>query len=244
MQESAYIEMYQCEDTHWWFSARRVILKKILDSFIAKQAQQTILELGCGTGGNLALLNQYGEVFALEANQSACDMAKTRAIGNIKQGFLPNIPFENNFDLICLFDVLEHIDDEIAVLNTIKQKLNTKGQLLLTVPAYQFLWSAHDVAVNHKRRYTQKSLLALLKQAGFTIQYASYFNTWLFPLIYIIRLIHNITQKKQGTDVAMPSPFMNKLLFFIFKSEAYLLPHITLPFGVSIIVSATKESKD
>ncbi|MFZ2726715.1 MAG: class I SAM-dependent methyltransferase [Methylococcaceae bacterium] len=242
MQKQAYLEMYQYEDNHWWFVARRHILEKLLNSFF-KQTNANILELGCGTGGNFQLLAQYGNLYAMEFDNDACDMAKTRGIGTVIQGVLPEpIAFKENFDLICMLDVLEHIDDELATLQQVHLKLNEKGILLITVPAYMFLWSSHDEAVNHKRRYLKSQLVKLLENAGFKINYASYFNSFLFPVIATVRFLNKLLAKKEGTDVSMPSAIVNNCLLNIFAFERYLMPKFSLAFGVSIVVVAEKSN--
>lgn len=242
MQKQAYLEMYQYEDKHWWFVARRHILEKLLNTYF-KQTTANILELGCGTGGNFKLLAQYGNLYAMEFDNDACDMAKTRGIGRVIQGVLPEpIAFKESFDLICMLDVLEHIDDELATLQQVHLKLNEKGLLLITVPAYRFLWSSHDEAVNHKRRYLKSQLTTLLKNAGFKIRYASYFNSFLFPVIATVRFLNKLLAKKEGTDVSMPSALVNNCLLNIFAFERYLIPKLSLPFGVSIVVIAEKSN--
>jgi SAM-dependent methyltransferase len=241
MQKDAYLEMYRYEDSHWWFVARRIILEKIINSYLINKEPRNILELGCGTGGNFELLARYGKLYAIEFDSDACAMATSRAIATVVQGVLPApIPFEQSFDLIAMLDVLEHIDDELATLKQVAIKLNTQGRLIITVPAYLFLWSAHDEAVNHKRRYLKSELIAVLEKAGFKIIYASYFNTLLFPIVAGVRFLNKLLGKKQGTDVSMPPAFVNTLLLKLFASESYLIPKVSLAFGVSIVVVAEK----
>ena len=241
MQREAFLEMYHNEDRHWWSISRRMIVQKVLDSYLPDRDTRRILEVGCGSGGNLELLSKYGDLHAMELDDDAREMANRRGTCLVEKGFLPdNIPFTETFDLICMLDVLEHIDDDLRTLQEIRKRLNPRGKLLLTVPAHGFLWSAHDVALAHKRRYRKKQLIELIRISGFKTVYATYFNTFLFPVIAVTRFLHNALGKKGGTDVKMPSSFMNDLLIKIFSSEKLLIPRISLPVGVSILLVAEK----
>ena len=239
MERESYNDMYIHEDVHWWFTARRSILQKVLNQHCRYNNPKNILEVGCGSGGNLQMLKEYGDLFAMELDDNTREVANRRNICNVKKGVLPNdIPFDDRFDLICIFDVLEHIDDDLATLKSLRKKLNQKGTLFITVPAYMFLWSAHDEANHHKRRYTRKQLIDIVSESGLSVTYTSYFNTILFPIIATVRIINSILNKKTGSDVNLPSKAVNNLLKKIFSFEKTLLPTISFPFGVSIILIA------
>lgn len=238
MDKELYQHYFEHEETHWWFVARRQIIKKVLDTYapIQDSASNTILEIGTGTGGNLKMLSKYGKIYGMEMDQNACEIAKSRDICDVKQGKLPKeFPFDINFDLICMFDVLEHIEKDVETLNSIKKKLTHRGKIVLTVPAYQWLWSHHDVVNHHYRRYNQKTLQKVVSDVGLTVTYISYFNTWLMPIIASIRLIKNSLRLKENSDLSESNKYMNKYLTHIFASERLLMPKLTLPFGVSLI---------
>jgi len=238
VKREAFHEMFSAEDQHWWFVARRTIMAKILRSFSPGKVG-TILEIGCGTGGNLAMLSRFGAVCGMELDDEARALAESRKICPVQKGSLPDaIPRGQNFDLICLLDVLEHITDDLGALKAVGNKLAPGGKFLLTVPAYKFMWSAHDVELGHKRRYRRRELSALCQQAGFTVRYSTYFNTFLFPVIAGTRLVGRLGGGGGGTDVAMPPEMLNRLLAKIFAVERFLLPAISLPFGVSLLVVA------
>ena len=241
MQREAFLEMYHNEDHHWWFVSRRKIVQKVLDCYVPPKDSRSILEVGCGSGGNLELLSKYGNLRAVELDDYARGLANKRGICLIEKGFVPDgIPFTETFDLICMLDVLEHIDDDLRTLQEISRRLSPRGKLLITVPAYGFLWSAHDIDLAHKRRYRKKQLIQAVKRAGFSTLYSTYFNTFLFPIIAGTRFLKKALGKKGGTDVNMPSYFMNVLLTKIFSSEKLLIPGISLPVGVSILLVAEK----
>jgi len=241
MNPEAYTEMFSIEDRHWWFVARRAILRKMLDRYCPADDGRKILEIGCGTGGNLGLLAEYGSVWAMELDDAAIGMARQRGGWPIKKGSLPrDVPFAEIFDLVCLLDVLEHIDDDRTSLKAVFDRLETNGTVLLTVPACKFLWSAHDRALHHKRRYRKAELIAKVVAAGFRVEYATYFNTFLFPIVAMVRTLHNWTGAKVDTDVVLPARGVNLVLRKIFAAEKSLLPHFSLPFGVSLLVVATR----
>lgn len=254
MDARIYAEMAALEQRHWWFAARRKILDKMI-SALPLPADAHILEAGCGTGGNLAMLARHGRVYGMETNAQALELAaaKVTAVSaqpnqtldadcqpsvQIAAGRLPApIPFDGQaFDLIVLLDVMEHLDDDTAALRALRSRLKPGGWLLITVPAYPFLWSHHDELHHHKRRYVARSLRAVIDAAGCRVQYLSYFNTWLFPLIAAVRLMR--VGGRHGGDLTMPNKFANALLTQIFASERLLLGRVALPFGVSLLALA------
>jgi len=237
VDERIYSEMAALEQRHWWFVARRKIFDKLI-STLPLPANAQILEAGCGTGGNLSMLARYGEVFGMETNAQALILAAAKRKALIAEGRLPDaIPFPGQmFDLIVLLDVLEHLDDDAAALRALRARLKPGGWLIVSVPAFQFLWSRHDEVHHHKRRYVARNLRAAIKGADYRVQYLSYFNTWLFPLIAAARLAH--VGSGHSSDLSMPNKFVNALLRQIFSSERWLLGRITLPFGVSLLALA------
>ncbi len=243
MDKELYTQMSLHEDEHWWFVGRRKIIESVLDRFYKKPTANKILEIGCGTGGNLALLSKYGTLTAVELNDEAIAIAAKKNICPIHKGSLPdNLQLVDKFDLICMLDVLEHIEDDSGALNYLASQLNSNGMLLITVPAYMFLWSAHDEIHHHQRRYTRKELEGILIKSGLKIKYSTYFNTLLFPLVYSVRLAGKLINKDQASDVNMPTPVVNQILQFFFQLEKLILKLITLPYGVSILVIAEKNS--
>lgn len=238
MNPAAYLEMAETESRHWWFSGRRAILSKIIERMDLPQNSR-LLEVGCGTGGNLQMLARFGEVSALEmdANARAIASKKTNNLYDIRAGCCPNeIPFhDQHFDLICMFDVLEHIDQDTETLIAIKQLLKKNGRILVTVPAYQWLWGGHDEFLYHKRRYSATQLRKKIVAAGLRPVKISYFNTILFPLAAIVRLKDKLLGNLSATGTSVPPTFINKFFRALFGTERFLLERFNLPFGVSLL---------
>lgn len=244
MDREAYFNLSKYEDKHWWFTARRIIIDKVLKVHFPDRKNAKILEVGCGSGGNLELLSNFGIVHAMELDEYCIEIADKRNICHVKHGSLPDdLPFDEKFELICMFDVLEHIDDDQKALKTVSESLGDKGVLLITVPAYSFLWSSHDVALNHKRRYVKKRLVDILANAGLRSVYSTYFNTFLMPVVLLVRVFNNFVKKSRGDDLKPSSEFVNKLLSRVFSGEKYFIPSFSLPFGVSILIVAKKNNE-
>jgi SAM-dependent methyltransferase len=243
MDAQLYLQMAEFEQTHWWFVGRRVIIESFIKRLqLPKDIK--ILEAGCGTGGNLLMLSKYGEVSAFELNEEAQVLAQRYQIANVKSGVLPDqIPFsEQQFDIIILLDVLEHLEHDLAGLQALYKRLKTGGYLILTVPALPILWSEHDVQHHHFRRYTKKQLIEQAKKAGFEIKRASYFNFFLFPAILAVRLLQKLFKKKAQNDLSLSPIWINNLLVKLFGSESFLLKHISLPIGVSLVLTVMRNN--
>jgi len=238
VQPEAYIEMAEVQDAHWWFKGRREILRSVIGRLPLPESPR-ILEIGAGTGGNLAMLSQCGSVKALEMDDYARSIARERTAGqiDIRQGRLPDeIPFKEEFDLVCLFDVLEHVERDIDSLKAIRRMVSTDGCLLLTVPAYSWLWSIHDERLHHFRRYTARELKRKARETGWTVRRITYFNTLLFPLALVARMTDKIIPSQEPAGTGIPSPVVNSTLYRVFSMEKALLRAFNFPFGVSLMV--------
>lgn len=194
-----------------------------------------MLEVGCGSGGNLDLLSGFGRVDAIEQDATARATARARSGLGVRAGALPHdlpVP-DGDYDLVALLDVLEHVEEDRASLEAIGRKLRSDGRLLITVPAMPWLWSAHDAVHHHKRRYTRASLSATIAAAGLQVERIGYFNGFLFPLAVASRLWKAIVGDKSGDD-EMPAAPLNGALRRIFASERHWVGRVPFPVGLSV----------
>jgi SAM-dependent methyltransferase len=238
MHPSAYIEMAQTESRHWWFVGRRTIVESVIKR-LKLPANAKILEIGSGTGGNLNMLSQYGELSAVEMDATARSIALRNAADqvDIRQAVFPaEMPFrDTKFDLICLFDVLEHIDRDTEALIALKGLLAEGGRVLITVPAYGWLWSVHDEFLHHKRRYSRTELCRKVGVAGLRTTEITHFNSFLLPLAAVVRLKDKLLASRSSSGNSIPWKPINYLLKFLFSSERHILGRARLPFGVSLL---------
>lgn len=242
MEAFYYKEMAALQDTHWWYEGRRRILRTMIAQ-LALHERAHILEAGCGPGANLKMLDEFGHVSAFEPDEFAAGYAKDLSGLPVAQGGLPEpFPFPGSaFDLVCAFDVIEHIEDDAAAVQTLYDHTKPGGCAVFTVPAHQWMWSQHDEVNAHKRRYSRAGLRKVLEQAGYQIDIISYYNMWLFPPAALVRLIKKWTGLGDGkSDVSMPPKVLNNILCGLFASERFLLPLLPLPFGLSIIAVCRK----
>ncbi len=236
MEQPAYIQMKEKESLHWWFVARRLILSSVIRK-LSLPAGAKILEVGCGTGGNLKMLACFGEVYAFEMNPFARKYSEDLNCAEIEFGRCPDqIPFQNlRFDLICIFDVLEHIDRDLETLAMVKKLLTNNGSIVISVPSYEWLYGPHDQFLHHKRRYSKSGLINLIYAAQLKAIKLSYFNSFLFPLALVVRVKDRVIGHSATTALNLPRFFLNEVFKSIFSFERFLLQHLNLPLGLSLL---------
>lgn len=247
MDIEKYHEMERLEKFHWWFVYRQNILKFILKKYLSDLHKEAkILDIGCGTGGNIRLLKEnYENVIGLDNNDFALEYCKEKGLKNIIKGNLPDsIEVEDNsIDLILLFDVLEHIEEDEKSLSILKNKLKNQGHILLTVPAFSFLWSKHDEEFHHKRRYNIEEIKKILESQDFKIIKSSYLYFSLFPVVLIMRLLKKVFKPySKMDDFKLNNMFLNNFIVKFLFIEEFLLNYFDYPFGSSILILAKKES--
>lgn len=240
MNPLGYVEMAAVEERHWWFAARRAILADVIRRLRPPEGAR-VLEAGCGTGGNLSMLSGFGRLWAFELNEYARETAREKAGGlgvRLDAGRLPgDIPFDGErFDLICLFDVLEHVEDDAGALAALSGRLAPGGRILLTVPAGPWLYGAHDRFLGHHRRYSASTLGAAAKRAGLRRTRISHFNTLLFAPAAAVRVWEKTLgrgKKYEEANRIPPAP-LNALLRTMFAAERVPLRFLDFPFGLSL----------
>ncbi len=249
MDRQYYRDYFHLERGHWWFLARKKILEDQVEKFAANQHGYKILNTGAATGATSEMLAKYGTVISLEYDKSCCCFLREISGIPVVNDSITEMRFEDNsFDLVCSFDVIEHVQDSQKALSELQRVCRSSGHIFITVPAFMDLWSEHDLMNHHFRRYTVPVLKKIFqKNKHLSISYISYFNTILFIPIYLVRktlgMIRNTQIAKQinRSSCAPNFSIMNGLLQRIFYMESILLnKRWFLPFGVSIMAILKK----
>ena len=236
MDRIVFDRMAALDQTHWWYVARRAILADLIARTIQPPKDAHILEIGCGTGHNFPVLSRFGVVDALEVDDAARAIASERLGRPVASAPLPELPgiADSSYDLIALLDVLEHIEGDLAALSSIRAKLRPGGRILLTVPANEWMWSAHDSVHHHYRRYNRATLGKVAAAAGLRVDMMSHFNSLLFPLAAAARIAGKLTGRQEADDAQPPAP-LNALFKGVFGLERHLVGRVPLPAGVSLV---------
>lgn len=244
MNREEYDQMFRLEDEHWWFVARRNLLVRAVEQLAPdSNLVPRFLDVGCGTGGTLEKLVPFGEVVGLDMEALALSYCQRRGITQLVQASATAMPFaEGTFSAVVALDVLEHIPDDRGAAAEIARVLAPGGMLYVTVPAYRSLWSAHDVALMHQRRYVAHEVKTLLTGAGLEMVRLTYTVSLFLPLVWTIRtfrrlFLPNITPK---ADVALTPSAVNGLLRSILDVESSIALRTPLPFGLTVFAAARK----
>ncbi|MEW6735296.1 MAG: class I SAM-dependent methyltransferase [Acidobacteriota bacterium] len=235
--------MYTLENYYWWFVARRSLISEIVRKEVVAHGRGRIVDVGCGTGANLAAISHYGIGFGVDIAPEAISLCRARGLNELTISRLERLTYRSeSFDIITALDVLEHINDDLQAMGELYRICKPGGVLIVTVPAYGFLWSEHDEALHHRRRYTAYELRNKLMLAGFEIERCSYFITTLFFPILCIRIVQGIFKRSthpKTSHIQLPA-ILNQLLIWLLAFEKWLFHYINLPFGVSIVCTARK----
>lgn len=236
MMEHTYPILFEVEQAHWWYVGRR----RIIGSFVkdicrgVKDRAARILDVGCGTGANLLLLSQYGDAEGVDVSHDALSFCRERGLQKVRHGALEQLPYpDDSFDLVTAFDVVEHLDDDVAGLKEIRRVLRPGGRTLLFVPTFMFLWGLQDEVSNHRRRYRLPELERVLNEAGFEIERSTYANITFFLPILLVRKLMRLTGIRTATENTINVSALNGVFGWLFGLESIALRYMNLPFGVS-----------
>ncbi len=243
MEQHTYSIMYEVEGKHWWFTGRRHIIAGFVERACRDlgKLRPRILDVGCGTGANLQMLSRFGVAEGVDVSVAALDFCRARGLAEVKQGAAESLPYEDAaFDLVTGLDVVEHLDDDIAGLKEMRRVLRPGGRAVLFVPAFMFLWGVQDDISHHRRRYTLPDLKRKLREAGLTVERATYANLTFFAPILIGRQLMRLIGWRPASENNITISALNGLLGRIFSVESWWLRRLNFPFGVSIVCVAKR----
>jgi len=241
-----YQDFYNLEEKHWWFLGRRKIVFSLLRQYLPNKNQLEILDVGCGTGSTLKELEKRGHAIGVDISEEAVKFCKLRGCRNVYKIDNQGLFFEDEmFDVVVALDVIEHINNDCAALLEYYRVTKEDGILVLTVPAFNFLWGAHDEINHHKRRYVANELKSKVEKTGFAVERLTYFNTFLFPFVLLARMSQRVTKMVNGrykprSDLKLYHSGINDLLKTVFFLENRLLKEYSFLYGVSLLCVAKK----
>jgi SAM-dependent methyltransferase len=240
MERVVYEQMAELDQRHWWYRARREVLAELIRRKASPPPNARLLEIGCGTGHNLTMLGEFGAVEGLELDDIARGIAEQRLGRPVMSSPLPELSGvpEAAYDLVGAFDVIEHIADDQAALESIASRLKPGGKFVMTVPAHQWMWSAHDVVNHHQRRYSKAGLRRLLQQSPLRLEAIGYFNSLLFPVAVAERMASR-ARGKDDANLSLPAAPLNSALERMFAAERHLIGRLPLPPGLSLFAVAS-----
>lgn len=249
MDKQYYKDYYHFEREHWWYTARKCILAFLIEKKIYNNQPLKILNVGTATGATSIMLQSFGEVTSIEYDADCVAFVNSLTSLHVQQGDITQLQYNNDsFDLVCAFDVVEHVKEDKKAVDELMRVCKTNGHVFITTPAFMFLWSEHDVVNHHIKRYTRKELSILFEENQSEFLLKSYFNSILFLPIALVRVLmwpfHKLRKKDKPVESDFSrfnTGFLNKLLFAIFNAEKFIISKFNLPFGVSIALMVKKK---
>lgn len=247
MARREFDELYQLEDFYWWFVGRRRLVHNLLRQYAVQPSDNRplrVLDAGCGTGGTMSALGDIGELYGCDIESDALEYCRLRGFTRIAAAEVERLPFgPESFDAVVSCDVLEHIPDDIGALREMHGLLRPGGVLVATVPAHPFLWSEHDEALAHVRRYTRHEFVGKLQEVGYRVEKCSAAVSFVFPLILTFRLLQRLrpsSSQTPKTDLRILPPPVNRGLIALLGLETWLMRYTDLPVGTSFAVVARR----
>lgn len=232
------LQTHRAEDRHWWYQGRRSVLERAI-ARLALPAQARILDAGCGSGRNMVDLARHGIVTGVELSSTSVQLARERETGEVLEGSVMDMPFDNgSFDLTVSLDVIEHLEDDVGALGELRRVTKPGGALLVTVPAYQWLWSGHDEINHHHRRYSRRTLLAAAQRGGWQLESSAHFNFLLLPAAILLRALERFkpSTTKSSLDLWVPPAPLNWALRQPLNLEAAVIGRGgSIPAGLSLL---------
>lgn len=242
MNPAEYERMYRYEDHYWWFVSRRELVDALVQR-LPLPPHPVIVDVGCGTGATAVQLQRYGTVIAVDISPLALSWSRHRGLSNLLLSAAERLPLaDQSVDVIIATDILEHLDDDVAVLKEFYRVLKRGGYVVITVPAYSILWSEHDLALMHRRRYVAGVLAQRSRLAGFEVIRLTYALFFLFPVALVLRLLKRRSPPDKEPEAQLPPlpEWLNRFLIRFQRIETAMLTRLRFPWGVSVVAVLRK----
>lgn len=237
-------QMYANESHHWWFVAKAAFMKQILQKWVRLE-NGLVLDAGCGTGHNMRFLAEGGDYIGVDVSEQALNFCQHNGHKTLVRANLDCLPFkDDSFDLVFALDVIEHTQNPWSVIRQLRRVLKKDGRIIITVPACRFLFSPHDEALSHLRRYDPKDIRALLKEADFDVLHVNYLYFLSFFPVAVIRIFRKLFVRDPDpiTDMYyLPAQWVNPLLQRLLAIEVFFLCKIPFPIGTTVVAVARKK---
>ncbi|ERR1022692_3930614 len=232
------LQTHRAEDRHWWYQGRRTVLERAI-ARLGLPAHARILDAGCGSGRNMVELARRGAVTGVELSGTSVRLARERETGEVVEGSVMDMPFDDaSFDLTVSLDVIEHLEDDVGALRELRRVTKPGGALLVTVPAYQWLWSGHDEVNHHHRRYNRRTLLAAAQSGSWELESFTNFSSLTLPVAILLRALERFmpSTTKSSLDLWVPPAPLNWALRQPLNLEAAVIGRGgSIPAGLSLL---------
>lgn len=239
MQPSEIDKMHRLEESHWWFQGKKLLIERLISSAGIRGGK--FLDIGCGTGMFLKIFATYGSVFGVDISEQALAYCRDKVAADLTLAAGDHLPFpDDSFSFVSLLDIIEHTDDDLSVLKEAYRVCMPGGAVLVTVPAFRFLWSKHDIAHHHKRRYRLPELRRIGMEAGFMVERITYTNFFIFFPVLIMRTLFSKKQNGTESDLTETPALLNSMLLSPYRLEAFCLGKANFPWGVSLLMLIRK----
>lgn len=232
-------KMHRLEENHWWFQGKKSLVRSALETTAVPDGHY--LDVGCGTGMFMRELGRERFACGLDLSPLALSYCRDDGLQNLVNASCDSIPFaDNTFSLISLLDIVEHTPDDSSVMKEVYRICKPGGLVLITVPAVMTLWSSHDEAHHHKRRYTRQQLASLCQASGFSLLRLTYTNFFIFLPVLLRRTIFRKLFAREGSDLKAAPPWLNRFLRWLYEIESACVKHADFPCGVSLLMMLQK----
>lgn len=234
--------MYEAEKKHWWHIAKRKLATTLLENYVNLGKAPKILDIGCGTGGITLAMEKFGTTWGIDNSPLAIKFCKKNGLKNIKLQSSSKTSFpKSKFDVVTVLDVLEHVDDQ-ATMAEIYRVLKPGGVVIITVPAYQWMWSKRDEALQHKRRYNSQTLRKLLESHKFKVKKLSYLYSFLILPVLSWKIVKELTNKNHyEPDFKLKLPVFENIFSLLAQWERLVLPKMSLPAGLTVLAIGVRQ---